>query len=194
MNRRPAVLLDRDGTINEQIDYVTRPEDLRIIPGAPEAISRLRQAGYILPIVTNQSAIARGLITESELGEIHRDMRRKLAGAGAEVDKIFYCPHHPEHGNPPYLMACTCRKPEPGLLLQAAEELHLDLERSTMVGDSLSDLQAGWNAGCRVALVLTGSGEKTRSEADSETLNRIDCIARSLSEVADWLLRQQAED
>ena len=194
MNRRPAVLLDRDGNLNVQIDYVTRPEEIRLIPGAAEAICRLRQAGYILPVVTNQSAIARGFITEFELGEIHREMRRQLAQAGAEVDEIFYCPHHPEHGSPPYLKACACRKPEPGLLLRAAEELDLDLERSIMVGDSLSDLQAGWNAGCRVALVLTGSGEKTRSEANPETLGRIDCIADTLSEVADWILLQKAED
>lgn len=193
MRFQPAVLLDRDGTINEEINYITRPEDLRIIPGTGEAICRLKDAGFILPVVTNQSGIARGFITESDLGEIHAEMQRQLWKVGAKVDQIFYCPHHPNQGHIPYRKTCTCRKPESGLLLQAAKELCLNLENSTMVGDSLRDLQAGWNAGCQVALVLTGFGKKTLEEADLKTLNRINFIANNLMDVAEWLLQQQSE-
>jgi D,D-heptose 1,7-bisphosphate phosphatase len=145
-------------------------------------MARLRDGGYSLVVVTNQSAVARGLITEADLGEIHRELQRQLRDAGAEVDGVYYCPHHPEYGSPPYRQVCVCRKPNPGLLERAALELGLDLEGSYMVGDSLTDLQAGWNAGCGVVLVLTGCGTEAHREADAETLDRIDYIAGDLSE------------
>ncbi len=192
MNRtRPAVFLDRDGTINVDVNYLSRPEDLQFIPGAARAMARLRDGGYSLVVVTNQSAVARGLITEADLGEIHRELQRQLRDAGAEVDGVYYCPHHPEYGSPPYRQVCVCRKPNPGLLERAALELGLDLEGSYMVGDSLTDLQAGWNAGCGVVLVLTGCGTEAHREADAETLDRIDYIAGDLSEAADWIVGQQ---
>jgi D-glycero-D-manno-heptose 1,7-bisphosphate phosphatase len=188
---RPAVFLDRDGTINVDVNYLSRPEDLQFIPGAARAMARLRDGGYSLVVVTNQSAVARGLITEADLGEIHRELQRQLRDAGAEVDGVYYCPHHPEYGSPPYRQVCVCRKPNPGLLERAALELGLDLEGSYMVGDSLTDLQAGWNAGCGVVLVLTGCGTEAHREADAETLDRIDYIAGDLSEAADWIVGQQ---
>ena len=185
---RPAVFLDRDGTINVDVKYLSRLEDLRFIPGAARAMARLRDGGYSPVVVTNQSAVARGLMTEADLEEIHRELRRQLRDAGAEVDGVYYCPHHPDYGRPPYRQVCVCRKPNPGLLRRAALELGLDLEASYMVGDSLTDLQAGWNAGCGVVLVLTGCGTETHREADADILDRIDYIAGDLSEAADWIV------
>ena len=115
-----AIFLDRDGTINVEVNYLSRPEDVQLLPGVGQAMARLRAAGYQLVVITNQSAVARGMITEADLADIHRELQRQLGDAGAEVDGIYYCPHHPEHGNPPYRRDCTCRKPAPGLLQQAA--------------------------------------------------------------------------
>ena len=191
MSGRPAAFLDRDGTLNREVDYLCRPEDLQLLPGAAEAVVRLREAGFAVVVVTNQSAVARGFITEADLEEIHGEMRRQLNRAGAEVDGIYYCPHHPDQGNAPYRTVCDCRKPKPGLLLRAASELDLDLGRSTMVGDKIADLQAGWNAGCRAVLVLTGYGEKMRAQADPKTLSRIDYVAKALPDATDWILRRK---
>ena len=188
MSLRPAVFLDRDGTLNREVSYLTRPDELELLPGAGQAVARLREAGYAVVVVTNQSAVARGFMTEADLGIVHREFQNMLARCGAELDGIYYCPHHPECGNPPYRQDCTCRKPGPGLLLRAAAELGLDLARSVMVGDKLSDLQAGWNAGCRTVLVLTSYGEAHRATADAKTLARIDHIAPTLSDAADWML------
>ena len=189
-SRRPAVFLDRDGTINVEVDHLSRPEELRLLPDAARAIARLRSAGCPVVVVTNQSAVARGLLTEAELSGIHREFERLLREQGTGVDAIYYCPHHPEFGSPAYRRACACRKPGPGLLRRAALEHGLDLERSFMVGDRLSDLQAGWNAGCRVVLVLTGYGEETRREVDPGLLRRVDFIAGDLGRAAEWILRR----
>ncbi|MDP6778057.1 MAG: D-glycero-beta-D-manno-heptose 1,7-bisphosphate 7-phosphatase [Candidatus Latescibacteria bacterium] len=185
---RPAVFLDRDGTINEEVDYLTRVEDMRLLPGAAEAIARLREAGFTVVVVTNQSAVARGMMAEAQLVEIHEEMRRQLAAGDAEVDAICYCPHHPDHGEPPYRQDCSCRKPKPGLLHRAAEELGIDLSRSVMIGDKTIDLETGWNAGCRSILVRTGYGEEALAEMDRESRDRIAFVAGDLLEAADWLL------
>ena len=190
MTPRPAVFLDRDGTINEEVDYLTRVEDFRLLPGAARAIARLREAGYVVVVVTNQSAVARGMLTEAGLAEIHDEMRRQLALEGAELDGICFCPHHPDHGEPPYRQDCACRKPKPGMLHQAAEDLGIDLSRSVMVGDKVIDVETGWNAGCRSMLVRTGYGEKAYGEMDRETRDRIACVARDLLEAVDWVLRE----
>jgi D-glycero-D-manno-heptose 1,7-bisphosphate phosphatase len=182
---RPAIFIDRDGTLNLNVHHLRRVKDLRLIPGAAEAVARLNEAGHLVVIITNQSAIARGYITEAYLADIHRKLARHLARAGAQFDGLYYCPHHPDYGDQ---TLCECRKPAPGLLLRAAAERNLDLKGSIMIGDSLTDLQAGWNAGCQSALVLTGSGENTRENADADTLDRMACIGKDLSEVVDWIL------
>ncbi|MCZ6634922.1 MAG: D-glycero-beta-D-manno-heptose 1,7-bisphosphate 7-phosphatase [bacterium] len=184
---QPAIFIDRDGTLNVNVHHLRRAEDLQLIPGAGEAIARLQQAGYPVVIITNQSAIARGYITETDLADIHRELDRQLAAIGTQVDGVYYCPHHPEYGDK---TICNCRKPAPGLLLQAAAERNLDLARSIMIGDNITDLQAGWNVGCHGALVLTGSGQQIRDQADSDTLHKIACIGKDLSEVSDWILHQ----
>lgn len=153
-----AVFLDRDGTINVEREYLFRPEDFHFVAGAPEAIRLFREAGFLVVVVTNQSGVGRGYYDEAAVEELHRHMDSELAMAGAAVDAYYYCPHHPTAGNGIYLMECTCRKPLPGMLHQAAADLKIDLARSWMVGDKLVDVEAGQRAGCMTALVLTGYG------------------------------------
>jgi len=153
-----AVFLDRDGTINVEREYLFRPEDFHFVPGAPEAIRLFREAGFLVVVVTNQSGVGRGYYDEAAVQELHRHMDSELAVAGTAVDAYYYCPHHPTAGNGIYLMECTCRKPLPGMLHQAAADLQIDLSRSWMIGDKLADVEAGQRAGCMTALVLTGYG------------------------------------
>ena len=159
---RPALFLDRDGVLIEEVEYLARPEQVRLIPGAAAAIRKVNDAGWRVVVVSNQSGVARGLFPESLLPEIHRVIAdRLLAEAGARVDRFYYCPHHPTEGQGGYRIDCDCRKPKPGMLLKAAAELGIDLARSWMVGDRATDLQAGAAAGCRTILVQTGYGRAT---------------------------------
>jgi D-glycero-D-manno-heptose 1,7-bisphosphate phosphatase len=159
---RAAVFLDRDGTLVDELGFLTRAADLRLLPGAAAGVRALNQAGLAVVLVTNQSGIARGLLSEADLAAIHARLARELAGAGAHLDALYHCPHHPQQGQPPLRRACSCRKPEPGLLFAAAREHGLDLARSWVVGDGARDLEAGRRAGVpgRV-LVLTGKGRET---------------------------------
>ena len=158
MVRRPALFLDRDGVIVEEVHYLTHPSQLSLIPGSAEPIALLNRNRVLVVVVTNQAGVARGLYSRSRIGEIHSRLDSLLAEHGAHIDRYYYCPHHPTKGLHPYRTACECRKPRPGMLLRAAAELHLDLSRSYMVGDRMSDLEAGSNAGCRPILVKTGYG------------------------------------
>jgi D-glycero-D-manno-heptose 1,7-bisphosphate phosphatase len=154
-----AVLLDRDGTLTVEGEWLTRRQDLVLVPGAAAALARLSAAGWKLVLVTNQSAVARGLITPAELEEIHAELRQQLGAEGARLDALYSCPHHPTEGVGAYKVDCECRKPKPGLVLQAARELGLDLPRCFMVGDAARDLEAGWAAGVPGILVATGKGK-----------------------------------
>lgn len=170
---RAAVFLDRDGTLIEDADYLVRPEQVRLIPGAAAAVRRLNERGIPVVVVTNQSAIARGMATEADLARVHEWLTATLAAAGARLDGIYYCPHHPDFGAAPYRRACACRKPLPGLLLQAADELGLDLAASAMIGDSLRDLEAGVAAGCgSLLLVRTGHGRTEENKIAGANLGR----------------------
>ncbi|RKX23816.1 MAG: D-glycero-beta-D-manno-heptose-1,7-bisphosphate 7-phosphatase [Candidatus Zixiibacteriota bacterium] len=155
MNR--AVFLDRDGTINVEKNYIWRCEDFEFLTGVPQALARLQRAGFLLIIVTNQSGIARGYYTQADVDRLHDYMKQQLAFFNVTLSGIYICPHHPDgaDGNP-YAMECSCRKGQPGMLLQAAEDLNVDLSRSYMVGDKLSDLEAGSRAGCSPLLVTSG--------------------------------------
>lgn len=144
-----AVFLDRDGTIAEDVNYCRRPEDFRLLPWAAEAIAVLNRAGMPVVVVTNQSGIARGYFDWETLQAIHDKMRAELAGAGARVDAIYVCPHHPGDG-------CPCRKPKPGLLVRAASDLGIDLGASYMIGDREMDVLAGQACGCTTILVRSG--------------------------------------
>jgi D-glycero-D-manno-heptose 1,7-bisphosphate phosphatase len=156
MKQSRAVFLDRDGTINAEQGYLYRAEDCRFLPGVKEAVKRLNGAGFLVVVVTNQSGIARGYYTETDLEKLHRYMEKEFADSGARIDGWYYCPHHPDF--PVESEACDCRKPLPGMLLIAAEELGIDLSSSWMVGDKSADVEAGIAAGCRTILVRTGYG------------------------------------
>ena len=145
MTKKKAVFLDRDGVVNRKLPeghYVTRWDELEILPGVPEAITLLNQAGYLVFIATNQRGVAKGLMSLDVLEEIHRRLTAELASRGAVITQIYSCPHDS-------LPPCRCRKPAPGMLLDAAEAHNLDLGDSWMIGDSPRDIQAGHNAGCR---------------------------------------------
>ena len=162
---RPAVFLDRDGTVIVEVDYLADPERVELYAGAASALRRLAEAGYALVLITNQSGVARGVLDEERLAEVHARLARELAAEGVALDGVYYCPHHPEHGGAAYAKDCDCRKPRPGMLLEAARDLELDLGRSWMVGDAARDLEAGWAVGARGLLVATGKGKRQREEA-----------------------------
>ncbi|HKP14363.1 MAG TPA: D-glycero-beta-D-manno-heptose 1,7-bisphosphate 7-phosphatase [Blastocatellia bacterium] len=162
----PAIFLDRDGTINEDIGYVSSPDELVIYPYAARAVRLINEAGLKVIIITNQSGVARRLYDEAMLATIHERLADELAGEGARVDAIYYCPHHPRIGDAQYRRACECRKPSPGMLQQAAREHDIDLGRSYVVGDKASDMNLATNAGARGVLVLTGYGRETLANRD----------------------------
>ncbi len=155
---RPCVFLDRDGTLHEDVDYLRDPAQLQLFAGAADALVRLREAGFALIVVTNQSGIARGYLSEDDLGRIHAELERQLAAGGSHLDGIYFSPFHPSVGDPPYRRSSDCRKPEPGMLLRAAREHSLDLGASWIIGDTERDLEAGTRVGCRAVLVATGKG------------------------------------
>ena len=159
--RYAAVFLDRDGTINEEVGYLDCLEKLRLLPGAAEAIRLINESGMKAVVVTNQSGVARGIFDEAFVDEVHARLRKMLGDQGAFLDGVYFCPHHPTEGRGRYLRSCDCRKPAPGLLLRAAEELSLDPERSTMIGDTLKDIEAAARIGMRGILVRTGYGAET---------------------------------
>jgi D-glycero-D-manno-heptose 1,7-bisphosphate phosphatase len=161
-----AIFIDRDGTLNEDIGYVSSPEELTLYPRAAEAVRLINEAGFKAIVITNQSGIARGMYTEESLNAIHEKMIEELADSGAKLDGVYYCPHHPEIGNARYRMACDCRKPQTGMLDRAAREHNIDLSRSFVIGDKASDINLAHNAGARGALVLTGYGRETLNHQD----------------------------
>ncbi|NLC70888.1 MAG: HAD family hydrolase [Desulfuromonadaceae bacterium] len=157
---RRAVFIDRDGTLHVEKGYLCHAEDLEFFPGVPQAIGQLRQAGFLVIVITNQSGVARGYFTLFEVNLVHRHIQALLKREGTTIDAFYVCPHHPE-GIPPFRTTCLCRKGHPGMLLQAAADFGIDLPNSFMIGDKTSDIEAGRNAGCRPLLVLTGYGEET---------------------------------
>jgi D-glycero-D-manno-heptose 1,7-bisphosphate phosphatase len=157
LNRR-AIFIDRDGTISEEVGYVNHPSRYRVFPFAAEAIKLINDAGWLAVLVTNQAGVARGYFKEELIAAVHDQLRQELTRGGARLDAVYYCPHHPSVGNAPYRADCDCRKPKPGLITRAAEELQIDLARSWMVGDRYGDTELARNAGTRAALVLTGYG------------------------------------
>lgn len=158
---RPAAFLDRDGVINVDRGYVYRRDDFEFVPGVLEGARRLTQLGYALVVVTNQSGIGRGLYTENDFRTLTEWMVQAFEAAGAAIAGVYFCPHHPTEASGAYRTPCRCRKPEPGMLLDAAAELHLDLRASVMFGDRASDMQAARSAGVgrRILLATDGQGE-----------------------------------
>jgi D-glycero-D-manno-heptose 1,7-bisphosphate phosphatase len=155
---QPAAFLDRDGVINVDHGYVVRREEFEWVPGVREAAARLHEAGFALVVVTNQSGIGRGLYTEADFLKLSDWMREAFAAAGAPLAGVYFCPHHPTDAVGALQVACDCRKPAPGMLLAAARELELDLSRSILFGDRVSDLQAALAAGVPQRILLATNG------------------------------------
>jgi len=186
--KRRAVFLDRDGTINEEVNYLCHPEQLQLLPHAAEGIKLLREAGFLAIVVTNQSGVARGYFSERRVLEIHRALQALLAEAGTAIDGFYYCAHHPEVGYAPYRRECDCRKPKPGMLLRAAKDFQLDLAQCFVVGDKAIDILPGVELGCRTVLVLTGYGRETLNGgllAEAQP----SYIAADLLDAAKWIVR-----
>lgn len=179
------VILDRDGTINEdRSDYVKSPDEWIPLPGALEAIARLSHAGWHVVVASNQSGLGRGLFDVSTLNAMHAKMHRLLAGLGGRLDAIFYCPHAPDE-------ACHCRKPEPGLYEQIGERYGIDLKGVPTVGDTARDVLAGVVVGCEPHLVLTGKGAAYRGRRLPHTFPKKTLVHADLAAFADFLIARE---
>ena len=156
--KRPALFMDRDGTISEEVGYVNHPTRFRLFPYTAAAIKLLNENGWLAIVVTNQAGVARGYFSEDVIIQIHEQVQRDLQNASAKLDAIYYCAHHPSVGEPPYRLDCDCRKPRTGLIDRAAADFQIDLARSWMVGDRYGDVELARNAGLHSAFVLSGYG------------------------------------
>ncbi|PIE63606.1 MAG: D-glycero-beta-D-manno-heptose-1,7-bisphosphate 7-phosphatase [Desulfobacterales bacterium] len=187
---KPAVFLDRDGTINEQMGYINHISRFQLIPGVEEAIGRVNAAQIPVVVVTNQSGLARGYFSAQLLDAVHQKMTDQLAEKNAHVDGIYICPHHPEAKEEQYRQTCTCRKPKTGLLEQAAQDLGIDLNRSFVVGDRWSDIKCGAAAGATSILVMTGYGRGDAEYIGPTQQVQPNYIAEDLSQAVEWILDQ----
>ncbi len=183
---RDAVFLDRDGVIIEdRADFVKCWDEVAFVPSAFDAIAKLTDAGLPIVIVTNQSAIGRGIITQSFLMDLHAQMLAEIESHGGRIAGVYFCPHHPNDG-------CSCRKPLPGMIFRAAADLDINLGKSYLVGDSATDIQAANAAGVNPVLVLTGKGEKHRSLVAASSSGQTPAIAANLGEAADLILTRRS--
>lgn len=185
--RRPAVFLDRDGVLNQnRADYVRTWQQVEFLPGVFAAMQRLAASPFVVVVVTNQSAVGRGLMTVDGLAVIHRGIVRQVQQAGGRIDAVYACPHGPDEG-------CSCRKPQPGMVLRAALDLGIDLERSYLVGDAVSDMQASLAAGCQPVMVRTGRGAKQVAGLAANGLGHVPVLA-DLGAAMAWILGQSTSD
>ncbi len=180
---RPAVFLDRDGTIAEEVGYLNHLSRFRVFPFVAAAVRRFNEAGLPVVVITNQSGVGRGYFPESLVHAVHQQMKQQLAAGGARVDAIYYCPHTSADD-------CNCRKPKTGMFDRAAQEHGIDLKRSFVVGDRYGDVQLARNASARSILVRTGYGEGELAWHAAKWPSQPDFVAQDLSDAADWILRQ----
>ena len=187
---RPAVFLDRDGTINEQMGYLNHISRFHLLPNAAQGIKFLNEHKIPVVVVSNQSGLARGYFPKALVDNVHDKMTKLLAGQGAQVDAIYICPHHPEAKEDKYRQACNCRKPKTGMLEQAAAELNIDLKKSFLVGDRWTDLKCAGNAGCTPVLVLTGYGRGDYEYIGPGEEIQPEFVGVDLLETAEWIIRK----
>ncbi|MEY8354074.1 HAD family hydrolase [Lachnospiraceae bacterium 54-53] len=188
------VFLDRDGTLNEEVEYLHCREDLVILPGVAEALRRLKDQGFQLVVVTNQAGVARGYYGEEDVKDLHQYLNSLLSKEGAGIDRFFYCPHHPVHGIGEYRRKCRCRKPETGMFEMAGEYFQVDKARSYMIGDKLLDTEAGRRYGVSTILVGTGYGREIYDKlTGAQKKENFDHYAATMKEAADWILNREGE-
>ena len=185
---KPAIFMDRDGTLSHEVGYVNHLSRFRLFPYAVEAVRLINRSGYLAVLVTNQAGVARGYFPESLVHEVHAAVRAAMDAGGARLDGVYVCVHHPSVGEPPYRQDCDCRKPRPGLLRRAEAELGIDLRRSWMVGDRLNDLEVAWNAGSRAALVRSGYGLGELTHHAGAWPRQPDLVADHLLEAVERIL------
>ena len=183
-----AVFLDRDGTLIEESGYLDRLERLIFFPFTVDAVRLLNRAGFSVVVVSNQSGVARGLLSEAFVRETHQFIARRLEQGGASIEAFYYCPHHPDGVVEQYRKTCDCRKPLPGLFRAAASDLDLDLHRSFVVGDRWQDIDAGKSVAARTVLVRTGYGPVTLATRRDD--GGADAVTENLMEAVSWILRQ----
>ncbi len=186
-----GVFLDRDGTVTEEVGYVNHVSRLRLLPGAAEAIRLLNDARVPVALATNQAGVARGYFDETVLQEVMARLGDLLETLGARLDAVYYCPHHPTAGEPPWRAACDCRKPKPGMLQRGARELGLDLSRSYVVGDKISDVGFARAAGAKGLLVLTGYGLGEYTHQRSRWTWQPEAVVPDLYAAARWILEKE---
>lgn len=190
---KPAIFMDRDGTLSHEVGYVNHPSRFRLYPWSVDAVRLINRSGFLAVVVTNQAGVARGYFPESLVLEVHAGLETALAAGGARLDGLYYCPHHPSVGEPPYRKDCDCRKPRPGLLQRAAEELGVDLKRSYVVGDRLSDMELAWNVGARGVLVKSGYGLGELTYHAPAWARKPDAVAEDLLEAVLGVLASASE-
>ena len=181
---RRAVFVDRDGVLNEEVNYLGKAEDLRMIAGAAAAVKRLRGAGFKVIVISNQAGVARGFFTDSDLKAVTDRLNEELRAAGTRVDAIYYCTHHPDAGEK---VRCECRKPGTAMLKQAEKRFHLDFKLSFFIGDTTTDIQTARNAGCVSVLVKTGKAGQDACYPDA----RADFECADMPAAADWIISRR---
>lgn len=186
-----AVFLDRDGTINEEMGYINHIGRFHLLPQSAQAIRLLNQYGWKVVVTTNQSGVARGYFPESLIHQVHQRMKDCLKKEGAYLDAIYYCPHHPEVGLPPYRQKCQCRKPAPGLIEQAVRDLSLDPSRSYVIGDRGMEVEFGHRVGAKTILVLTGYGKGEWEYCRNQWSVQPDYVAEDLLQAVQWILKKE---
>jgi D-glycero-D-manno-heptose 1,7-bisphosphate phosphatase len=192
LERRPAIFMDRDGTLSHEVGYVNHPSRFRLYPWTAAAVRSINRAGWLAVVVTNQAGIARGYFPPSVLEQVQQALVDQVAAAGGRFDAVYACVHHPSVGKPPYRADCDCRKPRPGLLRRAEEELGVDLSRSWVIGDRHSDLVLAWNVGARGALVKTGYGLGELQHLAPSWSRPPDLVAENLLEAVESILSGEA--
>jgi D-glycero-D-manno-heptose 1,7-bisphosphate phosphatase len=190
--KRPALFMDRDGTISEEVGYVNHPSRFRVFPYTAEAIKLLNDNGWLAIVVTNQAGVARGYFAEDVIVQVHDRLRQDLETASAKLDAIYYCAHHPSVGEPPYRFECDCRKPKTGLIDRAAADFEIDLERSWMVGDRYGDIELARNAGLHAAFVLSGYGRGEWEFQRGSWKLEPEVVADNLLEAARMIIERDA--
>jgi D-glycero-D-manno-heptose 1,7-bisphosphate phosphatase len=187
--RHPAVFLDRDGTIIEDVGYLDRLANVDVFPWSVDAVRLLNRGGFTVVVVSNQAGVARGLYKEAFVGDVHRHLDARMAAGGARIDAYYYCPHHPDGSVAAYRQACGCRKPQPGMIRAAERDLGLDVARSFVVGDRWRDIALGRAVGARAVLVRTGYGSLEEPGAPEGLAP--DAVVNNLAAAAAWILGQQ---
>ena len=191
MPGRPAVFIDRDGCLTEEVGYVNHVSRIRLLPRSAEAVRRLNEAGVPAVVVTNQAGIAKSYFSEAVLDAVNEEARRQLAAGRARLDGLYVCTHHPDEGEPPFRADCDCRKPRPGLLLRAARDLDLDLAASVVIGDKMSDVATARAVGAAGVLVLTGYGRGEWEHRRHLWTDKPDHVADDLLEAVEWALARR---